>query len=170
MEFSFLIRCHNNAQRWKYVILTGNFHLTRICSIFLQISQRWWHSKAKSLVFPTGRMISVDYTMNALEHSKVRLPFFWDTLYKFFDGLIYIGGLKYGRFGLVVSKYLLLIINTKINKKYITCAQRVTVKLLPCGIFWVHRYHGIVWWRWVYIRGGGLFGMVWTLVLWWAYR
>ena len=27
MEFSFLIRCHNNAQRWKYVIPTGKFHL-----------------------------------------------------------------------------------------------------------------------------------------------
>ena len=71
MEFPFLIRFHNNAQRWKYVISTGNFHLTRICSFF-----------QKPDLSDCERMISVDYIMNALEHSKVWLPFFWYTLYK----------------------------------------------------------------------------------------
>ena len=33
------------------MISTGYFHFIRICSIFLQISQKWCQSKAKSLVF-----------------------------------------------------------------------------------------------------------------------
>ena len=56
MKFSFLIRCPNNAQRWKYAISTGYFHLIRICPIFLQISQKWWQSKAKNLVFPPAML------------------------------------------------------------------------------------------------------------------
>ena len=34
MEWTFLIRCHNNGQRWKYAISTGHFFI-RICSIFI---------------------------------------------------------------------------------------------------------------------------------------
>ena len=74
MESSFLIRCHDNAQRWKYAISTGNFYSIRIFSIFLQISQKMvtFESYKPGL---SERMISVDY-MNALKHSKVRVPFF----------------------------------------------------------------------------------------------
>ena len=42
-----------NSQRWKYAILTGNFYLIRICSIFLQILQKRSHLKDKSVVFQT---------------------------------------------------------------------------------------------------------------------
>ena len=82
-EFSFLIRCHNNAQRWKYSISTGNFHLIRICSVFLQISQKWWHSKAKSLVFLTV-VINNDFCRLYNEHARALqswITFFLNALY-----------------------------------------------------------------------------------------
>ena len=39
-----------NAERptWTYAILTGYFHLIRICSILVQISPTWWQSRVKS--------------------------------------------------------------------------------------------------------------------------
>ena len=42
-----------NSHRWINAISTGNFYRIRICLIFLQILQKRWQSKAKSLVFPT---------------------------------------------------------------------------------------------------------------------
>ena len=50
--YDFLFAVLIIAQRWKYAISTGYFHLIRICSIFRQISHKWSQSKAKSLVFP----------------------------------------------------------------------------------------------------------------------
>ena len=40
------------SELWKYAISTGNFYLIPICSIFLQILPKRWHSKAKRLLFP----------------------------------------------------------------------------------------------------------------------
>ena len=68
------------------MISTGNFHLIRVCSIFLPISPKLLVLNLssnftkmvtiKSGLFDCERMISVDYIMNARarEHSKVRLP------------------------------------------------------------------------------------------------
>ena len=70
------IHCHNNAHRWKYAISAGNFYFIRICSI-LQISQKMVTFECyKPGLSDCERMISVDYIINALEHFKVRLPFF----------------------------------------------------------------------------------------------
>ena len=77
MEFSFLIRFHNNAQRWKYVISTIFVWL-----VFAQSFLKFHKSGDIRKLKACERMISVDYIMNALEHSKVRLPFFLYTLYR----------------------------------------------------------------------------------------
>ena len=42
-----------NFQNEKNAILTGNFYLIRICSLFLQILQYWWYSKTEILRFLT---------------------------------------------------------------------------------------------------------------------
>ena len=68
MECSFLIRCHNNAQRWKCAISTGNFYFIPICSIFLQISQKLVALENYNPgLSDFERMISEDYIMNALK-------------------------------------------------------------------------------------------------------
>ena len=80
MTFSFLIRCINNAQRWKYAISTGYFHLIRICPIFLQISQKWCRSKAKKAWY--FGMRKNDYCRLYNERARALqsfITFFFDT-------------------------------------------------------------------------------------------
>ena len=51
-QFSSLIRCHNNAKRWKYAISTGNFLLIRIYFKFHK-NDMVTFEKPKNLVSPT---------------------------------------------------------------------------------------------------------------------
>ena len=83
-EFYFIICCLNNAQRWKYTISTGNFHLLFVSSdsiYSLQILKRRCIILKKSLVCPTAKelIVSVNQILSSVEHSK--LPLFLCTLY-----------------------------------------------------------------------------------------
>ena len=53
------------------MILTDFFHLIRICSIFLQLHKNGDNRKLNPGLSNCDVMISVDYIMNVLEHSKV---------------------------------------------------------------------------------------------------
>ena len=52
-----LNRFSMNSKLRKYAISTNNFYLIRICSIFLQILQKWLHLKDKSIVFVTVKQL-----------------------------------------------------------------------------------------------------------------
>jgi hypothetical protein len=41
-----------NSQRWKYAVLTNIFYRIRICSFFIHLPWRTYHSTDKSLIFP----------------------------------------------------------------------------------------------------------------------
>ena len=51
MKFSFLIRCPNNAQRWKYAISTSYFHLIRIAQSFFKFHKNDDNRKLKAWSF-----------------------------------------------------------------------------------------------------------------------
>ena len=70
-----------DPQRWKYAIVTNIFYRIRICSFFLHLARRRYHSTAKSMIFPNVKNLVHTQSNSDTIARWSSITFFLYTLY-----------------------------------------------------------------------------------------